>query len=139
MRLVPKRRWFRFSLRMLFAAVTVLAIWLGWQVRWIHQRDEFQAWLKSQEEFAAAHEHEFVQSTGEHFSIPKPSRGHWLLWIFGKDEVKTLALTFVVDDLAELPPRRDEALVKAAELFPEAAIVVINVHHHAPQTASPGS
>jgi hypothetical protein len=34
----PKRRWFRFSLRTLFVAVTALACWLGWQVNIVRQR-----------------------------------------------------------------------------------------------------
>ena len=37
----PKRRWFTFSLRTLFVLVTVLCVWLGYQVNWIWQRREF--------------------------------------------------------------------------------------------------
>ncbi len=140
MGVAPKRRWFRFSLRTMFVMVTLLAVWLGWQVRWLHRRDKFQSWLKAQEEFAAAHGHEFTTSTAEWFPIPgSPPRGSWLLWMFGREEVKTLTLTFVVDDVAELSPRRNEALKRAGELFPEAATIVINVHHNAPRTAAPGA
>jgi hypothetical protein len=34
----PKRRWFRFSLRTLLVAVTLLCIWLGWQARIVQER-----------------------------------------------------------------------------------------------------
>ena len=38
---IPKRRWFRYSLRTLFVGVTVFACWLGYQLNWIRQRHEF--------------------------------------------------------------------------------------------------
>jgi hypothetical protein len=36
----PRRRWFRFafSLRTLFVVVTIFGVWLGWQVRVVHER-----------------------------------------------------------------------------------------------------
>ena len=34
----PKRRWFRFSLRTLFVAVTVFGCWLGYYLNWVRQR-----------------------------------------------------------------------------------------------------
>ena len=39
----PKRRWFRFSLRTLFVLVTLLCIWLGYQVNWIYHRHKLIA------------------------------------------------------------------------------------------------
>jgi len=35
-----RRRWFRYSLRTLFVLVTVFCVWLGVQVKWIHDRRE---------------------------------------------------------------------------------------------------
>ena len=35
----PKRRWFRFSLRTLFIAMTVFCLWLGWNVQIVHERN----------------------------------------------------------------------------------------------------
>jgi hypothetical protein len=32
------RRWFQFETRTIFLAVTVLAVWLGWEMNWIKQR-----------------------------------------------------------------------------------------------------
>jgi len=34
-----RRRWFQFSLRTLFLAVTVVAAWLAWSLYRVHQRD----------------------------------------------------------------------------------------------------
>ncbi len=34
----PKRRWLRFSLRTLFVVVTVLGCWLGWDLKWVNDR-----------------------------------------------------------------------------------------------------
>lgn len=39
----PKRRWFRFSLRTFFVVVTILAVWLGYQINWIRQRRDVRA------------------------------------------------------------------------------------------------
>jgi len=38
MQLAPNRRWLRFSLRMLFVVVTVLACWLGYELNWVRER-----------------------------------------------------------------------------------------------------
>jgi hypothetical protein len=35
----------QFSLRTLFIAITLLAVWLGYHVNWIHQRREGRKWL----------------------------------------------------------------------------------------------
>jgi hypothetical protein len=37
----PKRRWLRFSLRTMFVAFTVVAVWLGWNVYIVRQRKAF--------------------------------------------------------------------------------------------------
>ena len=34
----PKRRWFRFTLRTMFVVVTVLGVWLGWNLHELRQR-----------------------------------------------------------------------------------------------------
>lgn len=35
------RRWFRFSLRTLFLIVTILCVWIGYQLNWIRQRHAY--------------------------------------------------------------------------------------------------
>ena len=39
----PKRRWFRFSLRMLFVLVTVLCVWIGWNANIVRERKSILA------------------------------------------------------------------------------------------------
>jgi TRAP-type C4-dicarboxylate transport system permease small subunit len=34
----PTRRWFQFGIGTMFLAVTILALWLGWELRIVHQR-----------------------------------------------------------------------------------------------------
>jgi len=41
--LVPRRRWFQFGLRTLFVLMTVVALWLAWELSFIRER---QAWLR---------------------------------------------------------------------------------------------
>ena len=41
----PRRRWFQFSLATMFVVVTVFAVLLGWELKFIEQRDEFREWL----------------------------------------------------------------------------------------------
>ena len=40
----PRRRCFRFSLRTLFVVVTLFCVWLGYHVKWIHDRREAREW-----------------------------------------------------------------------------------------------
>jgi hypothetical protein len=40
----PSRRLFRFSLRTMFVVVTVVAVWLGWELKFVRER---QAWVQA--------------------------------------------------------------------------------------------
>jgi hypothetical protein len=42
----PKRRWFRYSLRMLFVVVTVIACWLGWNLHVVEERKLLRSWIQ---------------------------------------------------------------------------------------------
>jgi hypothetical protein len=37
----PRRRWFRFSLRTMLVLVTLVCVYLGWAMNWIHERRAF--------------------------------------------------------------------------------------------------
>jgi hypothetical protein len=37
----PRRRWFSYSLRTMFVAMTVMGIFLAYDINWIRQRHEF--------------------------------------------------------------------------------------------------
>ena len=43
----PKRRWFSFSLRTMFALVTVFGVYLGWQLRIVRERKAVLVELQS--------------------------------------------------------------------------------------------
>jgi hypothetical protein len=43
----PKRRWLRFSIRTMFVAFTVVAMWLGWNVHAVRQRQAKLAELQA--------------------------------------------------------------------------------------------
>ena len=87
-------RWPRFSLRMLFVAVTALACWLGYEMSWIVQR---RAMLRDPS----------VNATG---SIPaNPANVPWIVRMFGDAE-----FTFLT-----VPP---EKFTRASRLFPEANV-----------------
>jgi len=36
-----RRRWFQFGLRTLFVSVTIFAVWLGWELKFIRERAAF--------------------------------------------------------------------------------------------------
>jgi hypothetical protein len=49
-----RRRWFRFSLRTLFVLFTLLSIpfcWIGYQLNWIRERQEFRLAHPNNEEY----------------------------------------------------------------------------------------
>jgi hypothetical protein len=100
------RRWFRYSLRMLFVVVTVLGVWLGVQVKWIRDRHEALEWLSQQgyllhNSYTAAH-------------TPDSPR---ILRLFGESGVKEIDL--YAPKSIEQPAYHTDALIK---LFPEANI-----------------
>ena len=93
---IPKRRWFRFSLRTLFVLVTIIGAWLGYQLNWIRQRHEFLA--------------------ARYRTIPaawrsdlKPPEPPWQLRLLGEHRVNCLAV-----------PKSQGP--RARDLFPEAVI-----------------
>jgi hypothetical protein len=43
----PKRRWFQFGLRTMFVALTLFAVWLGWELKCIRERRAFIDWLRT--------------------------------------------------------------------------------------------
>lgn len=77
------RRWFRFSLRTMFVAFTLVAVWLGWNVYIVRQRTAKLA------EFAADPFHVIVTTRAEYEALynnnvlktpmPQVSRIRWLL------------------------------------------------------------
>jgi hypothetical protein len=116
-----KRRSFRFSLRALFFAVTVVGCWLGYQLNWIRQRHEFRAQQLSRFQ-------SMTQDLAGELSPGQSTRAPRLLWLFGEDGVE------FVDVFTATPFGSPLALTaediqdnrRAQQLFPEASIAM---HH----------
>src|ERR1051325_2717717 len=88
----PRRRWFRFSLRMLFALVAVLGIWLGWNLHCVRKRDEILRELVSQSALVT-------------YGEPLPWRSIPISWaLLGARPVRNINLQFNMtqDDVRQL-------------------------------------
>ncbi len=94
------RRRFQFSLRTLFVLITLVALWIGWSLNWIRQR---QAFLPPDD---LDQTRPFASSTEKTVTAPG------LLWIFGEEGVATI---FV-------PERQTDDFAEAKRLFPEADV-----------------
>jgi hypothetical protein len=96
----PDRRWFRFSLRTLFAVVTVFCIvggWAAYQLNWIRERQAFRESGK------------IVYAWGTNHGPDAPG----MLWMFGETGESGLRLDVAPDD---------PELKRAQAMFPEAII-----------------
>lgn len=101
----PRRRWFRFSLRMMLVLVTLVCVlcgYLGWAISWISQRRDFlsQAGVHSIVGFVA--------------KVPAPMS----LRILGEEGTAIIILS---DDLPS------ESKGQAQRLFPEADVDFTNL------------
>jgi hypothetical protein len=99
-----KRRWFRFSLRTLFVLVTVLCVWLGWQVHLVKQRRAFLHWVDARGGWA-------LLPTQQDSSMIPP----WRRWL-GDVAIDGIAFPSDVDQ---------ETYVYARRVFPESKTNVI--------------
>jgi hypothetical protein len=111
------RRWFRYSLRTMFVVVTVFALWLGWELKFIRDRKAMQTWLK---ENGGS-----VMSVDEGYQIA----GHWgggfvppsIPWwrrMLGDEPIPSVGLP------REEPKYKD----RCSLLFPEAEIYDYDEH-----------
>ena len=107
---VPIRRWFRFSLRTLLIAVTLVGLFLGWlgvQWKWLAGRREARRWL------GAAKESMVSPAMPGKFRVDAP----WSLRLLGEDGIVGIGLDEV--EFAGPVPYTPEEL---QHLFPEARI-----------------
>jgi hypothetical protein len=109
MREVPKRRWFKFSLRTLLVAVAIFPCWLAYEVHWIHQRHRVLTSGRFTTESPA----------GAPVAVQAPG----LLWLFGEPGYESIWFTVpkgeVRDDM-ELSPSEKAEFERVSRLFPEA-------------------
>jgi hypothetical protein len=119
-----KRLWFRFSLRTLFVAVTLVAVCLAYPLNWIYQRH------KLLNDNAALISSMGVADDLWNFRYPgrlQPAKAPAILALFGERPVESLTLQFVVD----APPKGVPAEVERAKrLFPETEITWSFVDRH---------
>ncbi len=73
-------RGLRFSLRTLFVMVTLLSLWLAYQMNWIHQRHEY--WRQVWQEFHEKTDEAGLLSSDGMYTSPCPAP--WSLRILGE-------------------------------------------------------
>ncbi|HEY2840785.1 MAG TPA: hypothetical protein VGJ26_16630 [Pirellulales bacterium] len=112
----PRRRWFQFSLATMFVVVTIFAIWLKWELNFVHERKEAIG--------AARHNpgHEpiddladdtvFVIFPGDSPNTGNPRLPFWRIWLGDQP----------VAGVATPPDASDETIHKWKRLFPEAEV-----------------
>ena len=113
----PKRRWFSYSLRTMFAVVTVLCVWLGYELKWIRQRRAIVAAFPK-----------WSALEGVPNIVMRQPDAPGLLWLFGERGYATVSLMVVVDDSLDvlddssLPEAAKTELKYATALFPESVV-----------------
>ncbi len=122
----PNWRW-RISLRMLLLIVTVLALFFGYHVNWLHQRHLLLAKYDSLAESASA-ESEFLR---DEWRWRNPAETHMeppgLLGLFGESGVDELWLVFYSDDPANAATERATEFRKAKQPVPRSRHLVQRV------------
>ena len=101
---MPKRRRFRFSLRTLFVVITVLTVWLGWNVYQVRTREMVR---------------QYIVNSGQGGLVLGPPEKPWkslpIMWrLLGVEPVQTLRL--------EGMSLTDEDRKEIVASFPEADI-----------------
>ena len=112
----PKRRWLRFSVRTLLIAVTVLCVWLGWQVSVVRERAQMLKRIHDDNGYCQlleVMEAEFSPSNRPYYEAYRVSSVRSLL---GDKTVTRVTLD------GEMEPSDLEAIER---LFPEATITVM--------------
>jgi hypothetical protein len=97
----PGRRRFRFGLRAMFVAVTLLAIWLGWNVHQVRNREKMRLYIVSQ-----------GGVIGNGTPVRPWKTLPWTWSILGAEPVATIDLTaveFSDDDVRHIEPWFPEA------------------------------
>jgi hypothetical protein len=127
-----KGRWIRFSMRTLFALVTVacvaLGVRFGWRPSWIAARHDFLA--RQNTEWAdAPPEIRRAPAIGQPHIAPRAGyEVRFLLWFYGQTPQPSVRIPIRTGRLGRGSPLATDAHVqKAAELFPEASIYAVPV------------
>src|ERR1051325_595722 len=118
-----RRRWFSFSLRTLFAVVTIFCIWFGWNVQRMRERHAMLDYIKT-------HPNEILlflpvaQKPGyapQAFHAQRPWRKlPWFWTVLGGEPVRGIAIE------TALYSEDDRHYIQ--QLFPEATVVLQQLH-----------
>jgi hypothetical protein len=130
-----RRRWYQFSLGMLFVVVTALAVFLAYQVNWIRQQHTFLD--RSQAEWDVA-DTTIGEASGGPIKLKtnasldvgpynKDRRAPTPLWLFGEKGHWVVSLLLDGPTSPELKTTDNEKIHDASGLFPEAAIQGIHL------------
>jgi hypothetical protein len=111
----PARRRLRFSLRVLFAIMTLACAFLGYELNWIRQRRAALA------NAVNAIPHLTFSSTGGPGQL-KPRSAPGLLWLFGEVGYQSLLFRYGKGNQVRrwMTPAEAAPLAEAGRLFPEA-------------------
>ena len=109
-----KRRYLQFSLGTMFAAVTVLCIWLGVQVKWMRDRQEARKWLREHDCRVIGNSEKRLLDDDEYG--PVTFLAPWSIRLFGEEGVYCIVLNENPDSSTSTPRHW-------RRLFPESIII----------------
>ncbi len=117
----PNHRWFRFSLRTLFVALTLACLWLGWNVNKVRNRKHLIKWADN-------HGVEFREFSRWRTFSPQ-LREHQAVRLPQTTGIGWFRKTFLEDQPAEsiwIPEvwRNEVEVAQIKEAFPEAEIFI---------------
>jgi hypothetical protein len=113
---IAAHRWLTFSLRGLFALVTLFAVWLAFQVNWLRERQDARSWIEQHE----SGEWSRVDPVNVISAGIRNREGYrvapWPLRMMGERR-----LVYVILDKSKLSQHDSSRLDSLQKLFPEAS------------------
>jgi hypothetical protein len=119
------RRWFRFGLWAMFVLVTVVALWLAYEVRWMRAREAFIA-----DEGAAREEHREATWWSVAVAVAPgqpPMQAPGMLALLGEQGYAGISFLAESPTMRQLTDRDRQRLATARRLFPEAQISAVHL------------
>ena len=107
------RRWFRFSLRTCFVVLTLFAVWLGVQVKWVSDRRAARQWIAEHQPQPEAGRYTWYTLSPTYTRPPLP----WVLKALREQPVHLISIAVGPDDREDVERLR--------KLFPEAEVLTI--------------
>ncbi len=111
----PRRRWFQFGIGTMLLLVTVFAVWLGWEMAFIRERQE---WVR------LAKDRRMIVKTVAESTKPIPSAAQIPIWrrLLGDQPIVAIRLPSDSSDedlqqVRALFPETDAAIVKGGGFF----------------------